>query len=80
MVKAAAEERGLERRNHRALFRVVDALVQETGDSNLDTLFAAANGFHTNFYEDWFTAAQVARRLVDIDSFVELLERLLPPE
>jgi hypothetical protein len=77
MVKAVAERRGMEHSKHVHLFDVVDTLAQETGDSNLGTLFAAANGFHVNFYENWFTAAQVERRLVDIDAFVRKVEQLL---
>ena len=77
IVKAAAEGRGLDHGNHRALFRVVDVLVQETGDSRLNTLFIAANGFHTNFYEDWFTIEQVGQSLADVADFVDRVERLL---
>ncbi len=76
MVKAVAVRRGMEHQKHHHLFRVVDALVRETGDRRMDTLFAAANGFHINFYEDWFTASQVERRLDDVSDFVARLERL----
>ncbi len=76
IVKAVADRRGMEHQKHHHLFRVVDALVRETGDRHMDTLFAAANGFHINFYEDWFTASQVERRLDDVSDFVARLERL----
>jgi uncharacterized protein (UPF0332 family) len=80
MVKAIAERREIAHQKHRHLFQVVDVLVEETGDRQLNTLFAAANGFHTNFYEDWFSARQVGQYLDDVANFVTRVERLLEPE
>ena len=80
MVKAIAERREIAHQKHRHLFQVVDVLVEETGDRQLNTLFAAANGFHTNFYEDWFSARQVGQYLDDVADFVTRVERLLPED
>ena len=78
MVKAIAERREMAHQKHRHLFQVVDVLVEETGDRQLTTLFAAANGFHTNFCEDWFSVRQVDQYLDDVADFVARLEGLLP--
>ena len=77
MVKAVAEQRGWEHRRHAALFTAVSSLVDETGDADISRLFAVANSLHINFYENWDTADNVARHLVDVGRFVEKLEPLL---
>ena len=77
MVKAMAEQRGEPHRSHALLFDVVDRLVEETGDEDLDTLFIAANGLHTNFYENHISVAQVRRGIQRVQEFVEKLEQML---
>ncbi len=70
MVKAVAEQRGWEHQRHAALFAAVSRLVDETGDDDISRLFAVANSLHVNFYENWDTAENVARHLVDVGRFV----------
>ena len=79
MVKAVAEQRGLEHKTHRHLFHVVSLLVDEAGNSNIGSLFDTANQLHINFYEDWLTADDLKWRLAAIGDFVELVERRLHP-
>ena len=77
MVKAVAERRGWEHRTHAALFRVVSDLAAEAGDDETRNLFAVANSLHINFYENWNTAENVARHLVDVERFVGKLGPLV---
>ena len=76
MVKAAAALRGLDHRKRRDLFKVVDSLVRESGEVRLNTLFIAANGFNSNFYEGWFTVEQVSQCLAEVADFVKRVEDL----
>ena len=77
MVKAVAQQRGKPHRQHVFLSRLVDDLVEETGDEELDRLFDRANSLHSNFYEDEFRARAVRRRLPDIELFVEKMVAIL---
>ena len=77
MVKAIAERRGWEHRNHAALFVAVSRLVAETGDQDIRRLFAVANSLHVNFYENWDTAQNVAGNLDDVERFLDGVEPLL---
>jgi hypothetical protein len=77
MVKAIAEQRGLDHQRHGFLFRVVDNLVRESGDDELNTLFHVANGLHGNFYENWFSARQVESGLHAMERFVDKMETML---
>ena len=77
IVKALAEERGWEHQGHWYLHRAVDSLVEETGDRELRTLFAAANQLHINFYEGWLGRSAIAQHLGEVTRFVEKLEALL---
>ena len=49
MVKAIAEQRGWQHRNHAALFDAISFLVSETRDHEIRRLFHVANGLHTTF-------------------------------
>jgi hypothetical protein len=77
MIKAIAEQRGWEHRNHAALFVAVSRLVAETGDQDIRRLFAVANSLHVNFYENWDTDQNVRGNLDDVDRFVDKVELLL---
>ena len=76
MLKAVAEQRGWQHNSHGALYRVVDRLVQETGDRDIHTLFGAANGLHVNFYENWATDASIENGLQDMERLLDKLERV----
>ena len=77
MIKAIAEQRGWQHNNHARLYQIVDALVQETKDAQLASLFHVAGNLHTNLYENWATANLVDSGLDDVQLLVEKLESLL---
>ena len=77
MLKAIAEQRGWEHRNHAALFDVISFLVSETRDDEIRRLFRVANALHVNFYENWDNAVNVASDLDDIERFLDKLEPLV---
>ena len=76
MVKAVAERRGWAHQSHAALYRVVSRLVAETGDGDIRNLFYIASALHTNFYENWDTAENVAGALDEIRRLLDKLEPL----
>jgi hypothetical protein len=77
IVKAIAERRGWEHKTHAALFVAVSRLVNETGDDHIRNLFAVSNSLHTNFYENWDTADNVAGSLDDVERLLNRLDPLL---
>ncbi len=77
MVKAVAANRGWDHNGHFLLRRVVDRLVQETGDSQLFTWFGVASHLHMNFYENWSSGQEVESGLHDVELFLDKLEPLL---
>ena len=76
IVKAVAQQRGLQHQSHAALYRVVDQLATETGDDDIYLLFQVANQLHVNFYEGWETAGNVSRALTAVRRFIEKLSAL----
>ena len=77
MVKAVAEQRGWDHTGHALLYQTVRHLVQETGDTQLATLFHVASSLNSNFYENWLPIELVQSGLEDIGQLVEKLEQLL---
>ena len=77
IVKAIAEQRGWEHRNHAALFNAISRLVSETGDDDIRRLFRVGNALHVNFYENWDNAENVASDLNDIERFLDKMEPLV---
>ena len=77
IVKAIAERRGWEHQGHRELFKAVDTLRRETGDSDVRRPFDVASALHVNFYEDWRTGDSVSEALDDLALLVGKLEPLL---
>ena len=77
MVKAVAEARGLEHRGHRDLHRVIEVLLEETGDNELGTWFDSANSLHINFYENRSGQIMVARGIDNVERFVAKMEAVL---
>ena len=75
-IKALCERRGCTHGRHRDLFVSVDLLVDETGDRELDTLFASANLLHVNFYENHQGLEKVAERLNNVQRFIDKLNAL----
>ena len=77
LLKAYADERGLEHDRHAKLFRVVSQLVAEADDDSLRTYFNEAGGLHENFYEGGFTFREVSSSLEQVSRFVDKVETLL---
>ena len=77
IVKAAAEQRGLDHRGHAELFAVVRHLHSESRDASLRLQFQIATGLHTNFYEGWLDHDDVAGSLNIVSQFVDKVEALL---
>ena len=78
LVKALGEERGWAHNGHAQLFRIVERLVNETGDAEISNLFQVAGSLHQNFYENWDTAQNVGRALDEVARFLDKLEPMLP--
>ena len=78
IIKAVAQERGWDHHSHRLLFDSVSRLVEETGEIGLESLFDRASALHINFYENHFNRAEVARRISDVERFVDKVAGLLP--
>ena len=79
MLKAIAEERGLEHGRHRHLTRVASHLRSQTGDGDLFRLYQVAEALHGNFYEDEYQAENIAQSLDDVGRLLDKLEPLLAP-
>ena len=72
-VKAVADARGWEHRNHAALFRAASRLASEEDDDEINRRFLVAGGLDANFYENWLEADAVRVGLDDIDRLVRRL-------
>ncbi len=77
MVKAVAQQRGWEHRGHRHLHGIIGTLFDETGDSELASLFGIAGDLHINFYENRSEANIVGNHVRQVERFVEKMEALL---
>ena len=77
IIKALADERGINHRHHSSLQVVVDTIMQETGDTDFNVLFESANGLHRNFYEGRMARATVELHLHRVGQFVDKVEKLL---
>ncbi len=71
IAKAVAAQRGWQHQSHAALFTVVSRLARETGDSDLQVNFHAANSLHYNFYEDWMDRDSVEAGLNQVREFLQ---------
>ena len=76
LVKAAAEARGMTHEKHRHLWQTIRALVRETDDVELRTLFSSAESLHGNYYEDMLDAEEVAQFVADVERLVGKLDDL----
>ena len=77
MVKAVANDRGMEHHSHRSLLITAQNIENNLG-GDAATQFAFAEQLHRNFYEDTLDRAGVTMRLEQVASFVDSLDRLLP--
>ena len=59
MIKSVAAKRGVTIRSHEGIYKYVDKLSGELGDSEILRLFASASALHQNFYENWLSPKMV---------------------
>lgn len=79
MVKSVAQRKGWRHSGHRELYRVVNRLAQETGDSDISVSFGLASALHANFYENWLPKEMIEAYLERTRSFIQKLEELDQP-
>ena len=77
MVKAVAQDQGMEHHSHRSILLVAQHIETDIG-GDAATQFAFAEQLHRNFYEDTLDRAGVTMRLEQVATFVDSLHRLLP--
>ena len=77
IVKAVADEGGLDHRHHARLIRLAQDFAQETGDRDMEIQFSIAQQLHGNFYEGMLNHDEIEWRLQSVERFVEKVERLL---
>ena len=77
MIKAVASRRGWQHDTHASLYRVIDQLVEETGDDGIRRQFTVANALHFNSCENWGDPDYVAGGLTDVGKLLDRLEPLL---
>ena len=75
-LKAIAQERGWEHNSHAHFYRIVQALIEETGDEDLFDLFGSANLLHINFYEHWMNAAQIRKLADQVGQLINRLDHI----
>ena len=80
MLKAVADERGLEYSSHQALRSAAYRLSREPGVREIRQMWPIANDLHTNFYEGGMDFMDVHEALEQIEALVDTLEVLLPVE
>ena len=77
-VKSVADLYGWRRNTPADLFKSVNNIVRLSGDPEIRTLFASANGLHQNIYEGWLSDEYIAyniecvkRLLTKLDAFMD---------
>ena len=82
-VKQIAAEREWPNISHADGWSIIKHLENHTGNRRVSELFAIANDSHQNHYEDRLMIDELAKRLEDIRTLVELLDeahRTLPDD
>ena len=77
MLKAVAQQRGLDHDTHNHLFQVLRVVAGELDDRELRRLFNDANGLHHNFYEHRLTAEEISDDIDSVERFVGKVESFL---
>jgi hypothetical protein len=77
IIKAVADKRGMRHNQHVLLEDIVEALVRETGETELEDLFDTAGSLHRNFYEGRMTHSAIQRRLQRVQRFIHRVEQML---
>ena len=76
-VKAIAEQRGWRHERHGDLFTVARGVADELEQPRIRELFSLASVLHRNFYEGWYTEADVESGLEGVRELLGLLEEAL---
>ena len=76
IIKAVADNRGLNHAHHRLLIRLTHDLARETG--TCERGLATQNILHGNFYEDVLNQEEVEEYLQDVAQYIDKVEQLLP--
>ncbi len=78
ILKAIAEERGIEHDTHRAIRGVLFAVAREALDQEaqrrIRLLFRSVSSLHINWYENWDSEEEVADGLNDVEELLGTLE------
>lgn len=80
IVKAVAEDHGLDHSGHTELYVVVRQTRAEYGIDDLMTQFQIAGHLHINFYEDWLDQDEIRSNLDVISQFVDKMRPMLSSE
>ncbi len=75
LVKAAAEQRGWRHDSHRALWRAVRSLADETGGRQMLERFNRAGMLHVNYYEDSLDVERVTAYLDEVERLTQQLRQ-----
>ena len=75
-IKAVAARRGWRCETHSDAFRIIQRLVEETGDREFRHLFGVANNLHKNYYIDAMSLEEILQWLEDVEELVEMLKRV----
>ncbi len=77
MAKAAAESRGWENIDDRAVYSAVGQVSQEARDQRLRQLFSSAGVLRSNYYDNFLDIFDVGFYLENVAEFVDKMDALL---
>ena len=77
ILKAIADQRGLDHGRHRHLSQIASRLRAERGDRDTYRWFQVAEALHGNFYEDQMSAQDIAESLDDVENLIDRLQTML---
>lgn len=77
MAKAAADSRGWEHGDNRAIYSAVGRVSDEAQDKRLRQLFSSAGVLRDNYYDNFLDIFDVGAYLENVSEFVDKVEALL---
>jgi hypothetical protein len=77
IIKAWAEEKGIQHNGHAWLFEAVEKLSEEVKNPHLRKQFSLASTLHINFYEGWLTKKEVEENSLEAKKFCEKVKEVL---
>ena len=77
MAKAAADSRGWEHGDNRAVYSAVGRLSGEAQDERLRQLFSSAGVLRSNYYDNFLDIFDVGYYLGNVSEFVDKVEEFL---